>query len=407
MTARRPPARVSTIRDLTADTKNARRHSARNLEAIATSLRKVGTGRSIVIDERNVVLAGNGTIKAAAEVGIDKVRVIDAQADEIIAVRRSGLSKQQKAELAVWDNRTAEMASWDAPALQALEAEGLDLSELFTDPELRAIGIEQPIGGGRTDPDAVPALRRTGIKPGQIFALGRHRLACGDATNPASVAALLHGVKPLLMVTDPPYGVKYDPAWRARAGINQSTKKLGAVPNDDRADWREAWALFPGDVAYVWHAALFAAVVQASLEACDFTARSQIVWRKDRFALSRGHYHWQHEPCWYAVRASATGHWHGDRKQSTVWDIPARDDAGGGHGTQKPVECMRRPIVNNSSPGQAVYEPFSGSGTTIVAAEQTGRSCLAMELDPVYVQQAIDRWEEFTGQKAAKLGEGA
>ncbi len=120
----------------------------------------------------------------------------------------------------------------------------------------------------------------------------------------------------------------YDPAWRGRAGVNANTGKLGKVANDERADWREAWALFSGEVAYVWHAGRFANVVQDSLEACGFAIRAQIVWGKDRFALSRGHYHWQHEPCWYAVRNSARAHWSGDRSQSTLWHIASREDGG-------------------------------------------------------------------------------
>jgi DNA modification methylase len=142
--------------------------------------------------------------------------------------------------------------------------------------------------------------------------------------------------------------------------------------------------------------------VQASLEAAGFEMRAQIIWAKDRFALSRGHYHWQHEPCWYAVRGTAA--WNGDRKQSTLWPIAAREDGGHGHGTQKPVECMRRPIENNSCPGQAVYEPFSGSGTTIVAAEMTGRAAHAIELDPAYVDVAVQRWQAFTGEQATLDG---
>lgn len=208
------------------------------------------------------------------------------------------------------------------------------------------------------------------------------------------------------MVTDPPYGVEYDPKWRADAGVNKNDKKLGEVLNDDRADWMEAWALFPGDVAYVWHAGKFTAVVSDSLAAAGFEMRSQIIWAKDRFALSRGDYHWQHEPCWYAVRQTGKGHWAGDRSQSTIWKIKSRDDDGVGHGTQKPVECMRRPIENNSSPGQAVYEPFSGSGTTIIAAEQTGRCCYAIELNPAYVDVAIKRWQDFTGQQAVLVESG-
>jgi DNA modification methylase len=131
--------------------------------------------------------------------------------------------------------------------------------------------------------------------------------------------------------------------------------------------------------------------------------RAQIIWAKDRLVLSRGDYHWQHEPCLYAVRDGAAAHRTDDRTQTTLWTIPARDDAGHGHGTQKPVECMRRPIQNHTIP--EIYEPFAGSGTTLIAAEQLGRRCLAIEIEPRYVQMAIDRWEAFSGQKAVKVGE--
>ena len=179
---------------------------------------------------------------------------------------------------------------------------------------------------------------------------------------------------------------------------------MGHVTNDDRADWREAWALFPGDVAYVWHGGRHASAVRASLEASGFEIRSQIIWAKDRFALSRGHYHWQHEPCLYAVRGTA--HWKGDRSQIDALAIPSREDRGHGHGTQKPVECMRRPMLNNSSPGQAVYEPFCGSGTSIIAAEMIGRICHAIEIEPGYVDVAIERWQAFTGKCAVLEGDG-
>jgi DNA modification methylase len=177
------------------------------------------------------------------------------------------------------------------------------------------------------------------------------------------------------------------------------------VANDDRADWRDAWALFPGDAAYVWHGALHATTVAESLIATGFEIRSQIIWAKERHVLSRGHYHWQHEPAWYAVRGK--GHWSGDRRQSTLWSIPSRDqDAETVHGTQKPVECMRRPMLNNASAGQAVYEPFCGSGSSIIAAETCGRVCHAIELDPGYVDVAVQRWQAFTGGCAVLQGDG-
>jgi DNA modification methylase len=243
--------------------------------------------------------------------------------------------------------------------------------------------------------------------PGDLWQLGAHRLICGDSTSADVVGRLLGDMKPLLMVTDPPYGVEYDPSWRNQAGAAK-TKRTGKVLNDDRADWREAWALFPGDVAYVWHGALHAATVADSLVAAGFPVRSQIIWAKDRLVLSRGDYHWQHEPCWYAVKKTGKGHWAGDRKQTTLWHISGKDqDAATVHGTQKPVECMHRPILNNSSPGQAVYEPFMGSGTTLIAAETTGRVCFGIELNPAYVDVAVERWQQFTGEEAvlAETGE--
>jgi hypothetical protein len=213
------------------------------------------------------------------------------------------------------------------------------------------------------------------------------------------VAKCLAGVKPHLMVTDPPYGVEYDPSWRGKGGAQ------GVVLNDDRADWREAWSLFPGDVAYVWSApGPLQCSSYDSLEAVGLMPKQQIIWAKSSHVFGRGHYHYQHEPCWYAVRKKqgATGHWQGDRKQSTVWNIDKPMKSETGHSTQKPVECMKRPIENNSSPGQAVYEPFSGSGTTIIAAEMTGRACYAIELNPSYVDVAVKRWEDFTGEKATR-----
>jgi len=210
------------------------------------------------------------------------------------------------------------------------------------------------------------------------------------------------------IVTDPPYGVEYDADWRNKAkradGTPIGAGATGVVMNDDRADWAEAWALFPGDVAYVWCAGTKSHVVAMSLEACNFEMRSMIVWAKSNFAIGRSHYHEQKEPCWYAVRKGKTGHWGGDRKQTTLWQIPKPQKSETGHSTQKPIECMKRPIENNSSQGQAVYEPFSGSGTTIIAAETTGRSCHAIELSPAYVDVAVLRWQAFTGLQATLDG---
>jgi DNA modification methylase len=187
----------------------------------------------------------------------------------------------------------------------------------------------------------------------------------------------------------------------------------GKVLNDDRADWREAYALFPGDVAYVWHGALHGEIIAADLAACGLQRRAQIIWTKQHFALSRGHYHWKHECCWYTVREGRACHWQGDRTQTTVWEVancnpfgnPKREQSWG-HGTQKPVECMRRPIVNNSRSGEAIYDPFLGSGTSLIAAEMTGRVCVGLELNPAYVDVIVRRWQRFTGRAATHQASG-
>jgi DNA modification methylase len=322
------------------------------------------------------------------------------------------------------DNRVPLNAEWDPALLGAelfdLSQAGVDLADLgFGDAELEEfLKIQEACGAGKeglTDPDEVPDAPAVPVsRRGDLWLLGNHRLICGDSTVPEDVGRVLGGVKPHLMVTDPPYGVEYDPAWRndaeqagaAKEDWSKRGRAVGKVLNDDKADWREAWKLFPGEVAYVWHAGVMAAAVSDSLAAADFEIRSQLIWAKHHHAISRGHYHWQHEPCWYAVRKGGTGHWAGDRKQTTLWQIDKPQKSETGHGTQKPVECMKRPIENNSSAGQAIYEPFSGSGTTIIAAEMTGRSCHAIELLPAYVDVAVERWQAFTGDTARLESDG-
>jgi DNA modification methylase len=254
---------------------------------------------------------------------------------------------------------------------------------------------------GLTDEDDVPEVGDVAVsQPGDIWQLGPHRVACGDSRDESLVRSLLAGTVPQLMVTDPPYGVEYDPEWRHRRGVNNSARK-GKIRNDEIADWTPSWDLFPGGIAYVWHGALRSTIVAESLAKSGFAIRAQIIWAKERLVMSQGDYHWQHEPCWYAVRKK--GNWTGDRKQTTLWTIGSGgQDAETKHATQKPVECMRRPMLNNSSPGQAIYEPFLGSGTTLIAAQSCGRVCLGIEIDPLFVDLAIRRWQAFTGEKATR-----
>lgn len=391
--------------------RNARTHSEAQVAQIAASIREWGWTMPVLVDEAGGIIAGHGRILAAQMLGLADVPTMVA----------CGWTDAQKRTYILADNKLGLNAGWD-DALLALELGDLKEADVdlgltgFETDEIEALFGKATARAGLVDPDETPDPPTDPVsRLGDVWLLGRHRIVCGDCTDAAVVDRVLAGEKPHLMVTDPPYGVDYDPNWRLTARLNKPAQKLagGRVNNDHRADWREAWALFIGDVAYIWHGGLHAGTVAESLTACEFEIRSQIVWAKSSLVIGRGHYHWQHEGCWYAVRKGRTGHWQGDRKQSTVWQIANVhatqgdvDDQRTSHSTQKPVECMRRPIENNSQPGDAVYEPFSGSGTTIIAAEMTGRRCYAIELNPAYVDVAVKRWQTFVGEAATLEGDG-
>ena len=264
-----------------------------------------------------MILAGHTRLEAARQLGLTEVPVHIAR----------GLTPAQARAYRLMDNRSSENAEWDEraarprarrPAARRLRP----AADRLRRRRARSACCARTTTGARDDEDDIPETPEHPVTlPGDLWLLGPHRLLCGDATVATDVERLLDGVTPLLMVTDPPYGVDYDPAWRNKAGA-AATRRTGKVLNDDRADWREAWALFPGDIAYVWHGALHAATVAESLEVAGFAIRSQIIWAKERLVLSRGDYHWQHEPCWYAVKKTGKGHWAGDRKQTTLWTHP-------------------------------------------------------------------------------------
>jgi hypothetical protein len=224
--------------------RNARSHSDAQVAQIAASIREWGWTVPVLVDETGMLIAGHGRVLAARKLGLPEVPVMVAQ----------GWSEAQKRAYVLADNKLAENAGWDEALLRVeladLDEMGADLGLIgFSDDELLALLSDKTVG--LTDPDQVPEPPAEPVTaPGDIWILGRHRLVCGDSTDVDTVARVLNGTTPHLMVTDPPYGVAYDPAWRNRAGLS-SSKRVGKVENDDRADWREAWALFPGEVAYV------------------------------------------------------------------------------------------------------------------------------------------------------------
>jgi DNA modification methylase len=415
MTTTAPKIALRKLADLQPDPNNARTHSPEQVQQIVESIRTFGWTNPILADE--LIRAGHGRTMAAkliydsgGSIWLAPGEAAGGQklpAGTVPVIDCTGWDEAQRRAYALADNQLALNAGWDEDILrQELGAiSGMDFEIAVIGFDTRALdALMKPSQQSLFDEDPPEPPEDPVSRDGDMWILGGHRLICGSSTDPETVARVLDGEKPHLMVTDPPYGVEYDASWREGSGLNRRGAATGKVLNDDRADWREAWDLFPGDVAYVWHAGAHATEVDQSLQASGFEIRSQIIWAKNQFAIGRGDYHWQHEPCWYAVRKGRKGHYNGDRKQSTVWNIDKPHQSETGHSTQKPLECMMRPMHNNSKRGQVVYEPFSGSGTTIIAGEQIGRRVLAVELNPAYVDVAVLRWEKATGQLAVLEG---
>lgn len=409
------------VGSLRAHPRNYRRHPEEQLNHLVRSIQERGFYRNVVVAQDGcTVLAGHGAWEAAKLAGLRRVPTVclDVAADSPEALKvlagDNEVSRLAEDDGAALARVLEEVSLLDAGALLGTGYTGKEVEEMLA--ALPPVDVPGEAGGATREPEEeaelpLPAEQGVRVRPGQLWALGRHRLLCGDSTDAEAVRRLLAGARPNLMVTDPPYGVEYDPEWRNDV-LGEANRSLGKVQNDGQVDWSAAWRLFPGDVAYVYHAGRFASAVEQSLKDAEFETRAQIVWVKPHFAISRGHYHWRHEPCWYAVRRGATADWCGDRTQDTVWEMAppggfARSgdaaDEVSGHGTQKPVEAYRRPIRNHTPPGAEVYEPFCGSGTAVIACEEMGRVCLAVELAPAYVQMAINRWERYTGQRATLL----
>src|SRR5450759_2587817 len=280
--------------------RNARTHSDAQIAEIAGSIQAFGFSNPILVGNEGDIIAGHGRLAAARQLGLSEVPVVVLR----------GLTDLQQRQLMLADNRIALNAGWN---LEMLTLELTDLSVLGADLEGLGFTAEElakalnPGGAaGLTDEDEVPELQEQAVTAvGDIWCGGPHRIACGDSTDAAAVAALLGCLDPGLMVTDPPYGVEYDPAWRHRLGVNHSARR-GKVRNDDKADWGTAWALFPGNIAYIWHGALHATTVADSLADNGFTVRAQIIWAKERLVLGSGDYHW---PVSYThLRAHETRH---------------------------------------------------------------------------------------------------
>ena len=393
---------MTSIKDLKSDHKNARRRTDRSASLIAESLKRYGAARSIVIDEDGRILAGNGTVEGAKKAGIDKLRIIEAEGDELIAVRRAGLSEDEKVGLALADNRSSDLSEWDNEMLRQLSEEH-DLTPWFEDDELLAEVLEPE--EGNTDPDDVPEAPEEPItKPGDLWILGNHRLLCGDSTDVLAVERLMDGKKADMVFTDPPYGVSYEGGHnkKKRDQIKNDALEGGDLTNLFADALASALAVTSDHAAfYIWFASGKSVETFASFANLPLDLRAVIQWYKVRSGLGAfmAQYIPNCEPCIYAFKSGCSPQWFGPSDEKTVWELQ-KESKNEFHPTQKPVELSRRALRNSSKPGQFVLDLFGGSGATLIACEQDHRHARLMELDPAYCDVIVKRWEDFTGNKA-------
>ena len=382
--------------------KNPRKIPAAAVQKVAASIREFGFQQPIVVDRKGVVIVGHVRLLAAQEIGLKEVPVHVAQ----------NLTPEQVRTYRLADNRTADEALWNpellAEELRALEQAGIDLAaSAFDDHQLLRLLGEMDRDNMEIRPPERPVSQH-----GDLWQLGSHRLLCGDATEADDVTRLLDGTKPLLMVTDPPYTPDYDSSHRLRHGKEAQRLSTHVYKGITSEELKNTWPLFPGNIIYIWIGSAYLPETVSELRSLGFDFRNEIIWAKPCMVINRGHYQFAHEPCIYAVRRGKTARWRGGRNQSTLWAHPnasgflATDEERTPHAGQKPLELMRRPIVNHLRKGEAVYDPFVGSGTTIIAAEKEGRVCFAMDIDPAYIDIAILRWQKLTDAKARLDGGG-
>lgn len=385
---------------LKSDHKNARKRTDRSASLIAESLKQFGAARSIVIDEDNRILAGNGTIEGAKAAGIENVRVIETDGTEIIAVKRTGLSEDEKIGLALADNRTSDLSDWDKDMLQQLSEEH-DVAPWFDADDLAEIlgEVEQLPAEGLTDADDVPEAPEKPItKPGDLWILGDHRLLCGDSTDTVALERLMGGVNADLWLTDPPYNVNYE------GGTGLKIQNDNMKDAEFRQFLKDVYIaancfLRPGAAFYIWHADSEGYNFRGAAFDTGWKVRQCLIWLKSSLVMGRQDYQWKHEPCLYGWTEGAAHTWNSDRKQTTIleFDKPRRN---GEHPTMKPVDLFQYQMTNSTKPGDVVLDSFGGSGTTLIAAERINRKARLMELDPAYCDVIVKRWEDFTGKKA-------
>ena len=385
--------------------RNARTHSDEQVAQIAASIAEFGFTNPILAGADGVIVAGHGRLAAAHKLGLALVPVVVLE----------HLSPTQRRALVIADNRIAENAGWDEAMLRielvTLQDDDFDVSLTGFDADALAelLADEDGNGDGETDDDAVPEITETPIsRPGDVWLLGGHRLLCGDSTKAECFEQLLQGAQVDMVFTDPPYNVNYaNTAKDKMRGTNR------AILNDNLGDGFYDFllaALTPtiancrGGI-YVAMSSSELDVLQSAFREAGGKWSTFVIWAKNTFTLGRSDYQRQYEPILYGWPEGATRHWCGDRDQSDVWQIkkPHKNDL---HPTMKPVELVERAIRNSSRPGNVVLDPFGGSGTTLIAAEKSGRLARLIELDPKYVDVIVRRWQDWTGKQATRESDG-
>jgi DNA modification methylase len=433
------------IAGLIPDAKNANRHSERGQAVVAESLAKYGAGRSILIDKHGRIIAGNLTVEQAGAAGLTDLIVVQSDGTKLVAVQRTDLDllKDDRAKLlAIADNRSAEVSLvWDAELLASL-AETVDMSGLFSNAEILKL-----LGGRKllTDPDAVPAKpKRAKSKRGDLYLLGDHRLLCGDSTVATDLEALMGGRLGACVWTDPPYNIGY--VGKTKDALTIQNDSMGS--GEFRTFLSGVFALLLGAVEdgasiYIAHADTEGYNFRGAMVDAGWSFRQCLIWAKNCLVMGRSDYHWMHEPILlgekpvgvdvsgralprpvelvdepvvdgvsyrpmhepllYGWKPGAAHNWYADRRQTTLLEFD-RPNASKEHPTMKPVALVEYCIENSCRPGGIVVDLFGGSGTTLLACEKSGRSAYLLELDPVYCDVIVKRWEDATGRKAVLHG---
>ncbi|MGO8684167.1 MAG: site-specific DNA-methyltransferase [Thermoleophilia bacterium] len=391
---------------------NPRTHSPASVAKIAASLRQFGWRQSLVVDEEGVLIIGHGRLFAAEQLGLTQVPVHVAL----------GLTAAQVKALRLADNRIADESSWNEELL-AIEIEGLlaiDVDLAMTGFDAKDMAAILPVSEFAAEAPLPEPPAEPVTKPGDLWLLGKHRLLCGDSTDTEQVQRLMNGERAVLMATDPPYLVDYDggnhpQTWGnggKEAGHDVATKHWDAYTDHDSAVTfyqrflaaALAEALTERPLIYQWFGMMRIDVVLEAWKANKLLPHQVIIWHKSRPVLTRCDFMWNYELCLYGwiegMRPDSGMRPPADAK--AVWEVASaiEDNPGSVHPTMKPVELIRRPIEWHTRPGELIYEPFSGSGTAIIAAEQTRRRCFAIELSPAFVDVAVQRWERLTGKTA-------